>query len=111
MSDIKVNEDQWNQLSDDTKKQIEELINTSFKPKERISVKPDAQTPPAEGESGSPRETIGFSLCAKVCLEREIAAVAECKSQFKPGKERAMCISAAQEAYEGCVIDCPEGPE
>jgi len=111
MSDIKVNEDQWNQLPDDTKKQIEELINTFFKPKERISVIPDAQTPPAEGESGSPRETIG-SVCAKVCLEREIAAIAECKSQFKPGKERAMCISAAQEAYEGCVIDCgPSGTE
>jgi hypothetical protein len=106
MSDIKVNQDQWNQLSDDAKKQIGELINTSFKPKERISVIPDAQTPPAEGESDSPRETIG-SVCVKVCLEREIAAIAACKSHFKPGKERAMCISAADAAYESCVVNCP----
>jgi hypothetical protein len=106
MSDIKVNQDQWNQLPDDAKKQIEELINTSFEPKERISIIPDAHTPPAEGESDSPRETLG-NVCIKVCMEREIAAIAACKSRFKPGKERAMCISTAMAAYEDCVVNCP----
>jgi len=46
-------------------------------------------------------------VCVKVCLEREIAAIAACKSHFKPGKERAMCISAADAAYESCVVNCP----
>src|SRR5208282_4196333 len=96
MPDVKINEGQWKELPDEAKKRIEELINTSFKPKHRIRVIPDAKTPRANLSGPS------LVRCGEACMAAETAALQACE-KLSTGEEVTACKLIAWEAYRNCI--------
>jgi len=98
MSNVRVNEAIWNQLTVEAKKQIEELINTCFSPADRIRIIPDAQKTDVEAEVGPPLK------CLDTCQTQEAAAINACRKL--PHGQVKGCVLAASAAGNDCVRAC-----
>jgi|HubBroStandDraft_5_1064220.scaffolds.fasta_scaffold108328_2 hypothetical protein len=103
MSDIKINKERWNELSNEAKKKIEDLINAAFKRKsnERYHIVP-ATSMQASSEDRS-------LACGLECQNGFNIAISEC-AKLK-GEEAITCRLLAGVAFSDCISHCyGEGP-
>lgn len=102
--DVKVNETEWNGLSDDDRKKIQSIIQAHF-----VGTK-------VVGDKGAPlsvdaikTRTMSFNftnpICTAACGVAEAAAVAAC-SALSGGVAIAACVAAAQAAGDYCRSRC-----
>jgi hypothetical protein len=102
--DIKVNEAQWQGLSQSEKDNITQIVTGHFK---GASIVPDAATPAADVAAMT---TLGFldlpnPFCKAACDIAQAAAVAACSTIGGPIAV-ATCIAAAQIAGDACRNRC-----
>lgn len=101
MSDIKINESQWNSLSADQQEKITDILRSTNLLHEGGKVVADASVAALEG----PIQTEGF-WCTLACNAAEAAAVAACAALSGPAA--AVCIIAAHAGGDLCRKKCNE---
>jgi hypothetical protein len=104
MSEIKVNEGLWKERPDESKKNIETVINKHFKPKHPIHVVADPKT---HGEQ--PRDVYGVIRCTEACATAEAAALDVC-NKLPAGTEKTVLKMVILEAYRNCIRACNGEP-
>jgi hypothetical protein len=96
---IKVNADDWNGISEEDRKAIQEILSKTFKSDPQVVTDPQA---PAAAQSG---EADLGGICNSLCNMAQSAAEALCG---KIGNEAAkqICLVAAQTAGDLCRSKC-----
>lgn len=89
---VEVNQADWNGLSDDDRKKIEEIISDNFKG-ETITASDAA----AASAAGNP-------ACEMACSIAQAAAMNACRNLPSPGAE--ICMIAARAAGDACRSRC-----
>jgi hypothetical protein len=102
--DIKVNEAQWQSLSQSEKDNITQIVTGHFK---GASIVPDAATPAVDVATMTAQGLLGLPnpFCKAACDIAQAAAVAACSTIGGP-IAIAACIAAAQAAGDACRNSC-----
>lgn len=102
--DVKVNKSEWDGVSPEDRKKIEQIIASHFKD---AKITPDASAGTAK-DSIAKRSVTAFSLtnpfCSAACGIAEAAAVAACSALSGPLVP--ICVAAAHAAGEFCRSKC-----
>ena len=102
--DLKVNKSDWDGVSAEDRKKIEQIITSHFK-EAKITAHANVGTAKA---SIARRNMTAFSLtnplCSAACGIAEAAAVAACSAL--PGPAVAICVAAAHAAGDFCRSKC-----
>ena len=102
--DVKLHKGEWEGLSAEDRKKIEQIIGSHF---DDIKIIPDA-TIAAARELIARRQPSGFNLskpfCTAACGVAEAAAIAACAVLSGPAV--ALCVAAAHVAGDYCRSQC-----
>jgi hypothetical protein len=102
--EVKLNKAEWQNVSADDRKKIEQIITSHFKD---ASITADNNTAVAKDLLGS-RELQAFNLsnpfCSAACGVAEAAAVAACSALSGPAV--GICVAAAHAAGDFCRSKC-----
>jgi hypothetical protein len=99
--DVKVKKSEWEQLDDRTRRQISDVISSTF---HGSNIVPD----PSGASLASPRSAVapqGNPLCEAACTIAESAAKAACVALGNP-LVTAACIAVAEAAGKACRDRC-----
>ena len=103
--DVKLNKGEWDGISAEDRKKIEQIITSHFKD---TTIVPDTNTAAAK-EFLAKRQLQAFNFknpfCTAACGVAEAAAVAAC-SALSGGVAIAVCVAAAHTAGDFCRSRC-----
>jgi hypothetical protein len=111
MAHIRLNEEQWNSLSDDQQSEIIQIMRDTGLLRDRDEIIPDPDAPSVsmlrlpEVSAGRIKEV----LCKTACTAAEAAAITACAHLIEP-LAVAACIAAAHALGEECRRRCAEEP-
>lgn len=105
MSNIKVNKQEWDSLSQETQKTITETLRSSGSLRDNSQIIGDENTPATNGEVNN--ETLQEPLtgaCETACNVAKIAANKACS--LLPWPASTICKTTANAAYNVCIDYC-----
>ena len=101
--DVKVNKGEWDGVSAEDRKKIEQIVSSHFK---GTSVVPDTSAPTSQAFLTSRKmQTTDFNICTAACGVAEAGAVAAC-ALLTGGVAIAVCVAAAHAAGDWCRSQC-----
>jgi hypothetical protein len=101
--DVKVNKSEWEGVTAEDRKKIEQIISSHFK---EARIVPDAGAGAAKTLLANRKMPMKFSICSAACGVAEAGAVAACVLLGNP-IAIAVCVAAAHEAGNWCRDQCP----
>jgi hypothetical protein len=100
--DVKVNKDEWEGVSAEDRKKIEQIIASHFK---ETKIAPDPKFASAKTFLANRQMPVNFSICTAACGVAEAGAVAAC-AMLSGGVAIALCVAACHAAGDWCREQC-----